>query len=179
MNKINALLVAAILAMGLSVNAMDSETEKASKALGAEMATEITFDPGQVTLSDSSKSEIRDLIHDARAKGDVEDVKIAVWADREYPMKEKKASKEDVALAAKRGDALKEFIKKEMDIASVNTYNMTERPNALQQFLKTPEAKVKDTLEARGAAPKSNSETGIFGENSKSSKAVIMVYQKL
>lgn len=177
MNKMNALLVTALLAMGFSAKALDSETEKASKSLGAEAAAEVSFEPGQSMLSESTKSEIRDLVKEARAKGNVEDVKIAVWADREYPMKDKKASKEDVALATKRGDELKEFIKKEMDISSVNTYNMTERPNALQQFLKTPEAKVKDTLEARGAAPKTESETGIFGHGSKSSKAVIMIYQ--
>ncbi|WP_374073430.1 hypothetical protein [Bdellovibrio bacteriovorus] len=158
--------------------AVDSETETASKALGAKMASEISFDEGQATLSDGAKEEIRSLVQTAKEGGKIDELKVAVWADREYPTKDTKASKSDIALAKKRADVIKSFIKDEMKVGSVNTYNMTERPNALQKFLRTPESKVKTTLETSGAAPRTSSETGVFGQKAKASRAVIMVYME-
>ncbi|MEK2645712.1 hypothetical protein [Bdellovibrio sp. BCCA] len=175
------ILIGALLFTLVSIKALanvDSETETASKALGAKMTSEISFDEGQTNLSDSAKEDIRSLIKDAKEKGNIDELKVAVWADREYPTKDTKASKADIDLAKKRADNIKSFIKSEMKVGSVNTYNMTERPNALQKFLRTSDSKVKSTMEASGSAPRTSEETGFFGQKSKASKAVIMVYTR-
>jgi len=156
--------------------AADAETEAASKALGASKVSEISFSEGKANLSDEAKDDIRGLVNEAKESGKIDELKVAVWADREYPTKNTKASKGDIDLARKRADAIKDFIKKELDVSDVKTYNMTERPNALQRFLHTPTAKMKKTMETQGAAPRTEEETGFFGTKAKASKAVIMVY---
>jgi hypothetical protein len=158
--------------------AVDAETESASKSLGAAMASEVSFDEGKASLNESAQNEIRGIINSAKEKGKIDELKVAVWADREYPVKDTKVSKADIDLAKKRADSIKSFIKREMKVGVVHTYNMTERPNALQKFLKTPQEKVKTTMEASGAAPRTSDETGIFGQKAKASKAVIMIYIK-
>ncbi|KHD89617.1 MAG: hypothetical protein OM95_02510 [Bdellovibrio sp. ArHS] len=158
--------------------AVDSETETASKNLGAAMVTEISFDEGQAALNDSAKEEIRGLIKSAKESGKIDELKVAAWADREYPAKDTKASKSDIDLAKKRGENIKAFVKKELAVNDINTYNMTERPNALQKFFKTPTEKTKTALEQSGSAPKTQDETGFFGQKAKASKAVIMVYME-
>lgn len=175
--------IAGILFLSLaSFNAsalVDSETEHASKSLGATMVSEISFDEGQSALTDSAKNEIRGLIKSAKDSGKkVDELKVATWADRDYPVKDTKASKGDIDLAKQRADNIKSFVKNELHEGTVNTYNMTERPNALQRFLHTPTSKVKTTMEASGAAPRTSEETGIFGQKSKASKAVLMIYTK-
>jgi hypothetical protein len=158
--------------------AIDSETENASKSMGASMASEISFEEGKANLTENAKNDIRGVIKSAKETGKIDELKVAVWADREYPAKDTKASKADIDLAKKRADSIKTFIKNEMKVGTVNTYNMTERPNALEKFLKTPQEKVKSTMEASGAAPRTSDETGFFGQKAKSSKAVIMIYIK-
>lgn len=158
--------------------AVDAETENASKSLGAALSSEISFDEGKANLTESAQNEIRSVIGSAKEKGKIDELKVAVWADREYPVKDTKASKADIDLAKKRAENIKSFIKKELKVSSVNTYNMTERPNALQKFLKTPQEEVKATMEASGAAPRTSEETGVFGQKAKASKAVIMIYMK-
>lgn len=169
-----------VLSLGsLSASAtVDAETETASKSLGAAMASEISFDEGKANLTEGAQNEIRSVINTAKEKGKIDELKVAVWADREYPVKDTKVSKADIDLAKKRADNIKSFIKKELKVGSVNTYNMTERPNALQKFLKTPQETVKSTMEASGAAPRTSEETGMFGQKAKASKAVIMIYMK-
>jgi hypothetical protein len=157
---------------------MSSETEKASQALGAKMSSEVKFDEGKATLTQDSKDKIRDFVRDARAKGKIDEIKVAAWADREYPTKDTKASSADVKLADERLKELKKYLKDDLKVSSVDSYNMTERPNALQKFLKTPTANVKNTMEASGAAPKTESETGLFGQRAQSSKAVLMIYMQ-
>lgn len=155
-----------------------SETEASSKALGAKMADEISFEEGKTTLTDSSKQDIKDFIKTAREQGKIGEVKVAVWADREYPSPNTKASNADIKLANERAETLKSFLKKELAVNDVNTYNMTKRPNSLQQFVHTPTANMKDTMEKMGAAPTTEKETGLFNRKAQASKAVMMIYMK-
>ncbi|MFM6927090.1 MAG: hypothetical protein ACKOX6_01425, partial [Bdellovibrio sp.] len=147
-----------------------SETEASSKALGAKMANEISFEEGKTSLTDTSKQEIRDFIKTARDQGKIGEVKVAVWADREYPSPDTKASDADVKLANERAKELKGFLKKELAVNDVNTYNMTQRPNALQKFIHTPTANMKNTMEKMGAAPTTEKETGLFNQKAQASK---------
>ncbi|WP_413582392.1 hypothetical protein [Bdellovibrio sp. HCB288] len=158
--------------------ALDAETESASKALGAKMVSEVSFEEGKSTLTETAKTDIRNMVSEASKKGKIDELKVAVWADREYPTEGTKASKQDVKLANDRARVMKDFIKDELKVSSVETYNMTERPNALQKFIKTDTAKTKTAMETSGAAPRTTDETGFMGRKAKSSNAVIMVYMK-
>lgn len=178
-NRILCLAASLIVLSGMSAHAsVTSETEASSKALGAKMANEITFEEGKATLTDTSKQEIRDFIKTARDQGKIGEVKVAVWADREYPSPDTKASNTDIKLANDRATELKNFLRKELAVNYVNTYNMTKRPNALQKFMHTPTANMKNTMEKMGAAPTTEKETGLFNQKAQASKAVMMIYMK-
>ncbi|MEN0059779.1 MAG: OmpA family protein [Bdellovibrio sp.] len=168
-----------ILSLVLCASAQANDaTKAASENLGASMVSEVSFDQGRSTLNDSAKSEIRKIVDEAKQKGKIDELKVAAWADREYPTSGTKASKQDIDLADERARSVKNFIKDDLQVGSVNTYNMTERPNALQKFMRTDTAKTKTAMENTGAAPRTSDETGLFNQKAKSSKAVIMVYVK-
>ena len=178
-NRTLGLIVTLAVFAGISAHAgVTSETEASSKALGAKMANEITFEEGKSSLTDTSKQEIREFIKTARDQGKIGEIKVAVWADREYPSPDTKASNADVKLANDRAKELKNFLKKELALNEVNTYNMTQRPNALQKFMHTPTANMKNTMEKMGAAPTTEKETGLFSQKAQASKAVMMIYMK-
>jgi len=179
MKILNSLLIAFFsLALTQAHAGVSTETEQASKLLGAKMVSEVSFDEGKSSLSDSSKEEIKAFVASARESGKIGEVKLAVWADREYPAKDTKASSGDVKLANERAKSLSNYLKKELKVDSVSSYNMTERPNALQKFVKTPAEKVKSTIEATGAAPKTDAETGFFNQKAQAKKAVLMLYMQ-
>jgi len=178
-NKIVRLVIAFSMFAGFAVHAsVTSETEASSKALGAKMANEISFEERKSSLTDTSKQEIRDFIKTARDQGKIGEIKVAVWADLEYPSPGTKASSADVKLANDRAKELKNFLKKEMAVNDVNTYNMTQRPNALQKFMHTPTANMKNKMEKMGAAPTTEKETVLFSQKAQASKAVMMIYMK-
>ncbi|WP_413290401.1 hypothetical protein [Bdellovibrio sp. HCB337] len=171
-------LTALLLIASGSYAAPTAETEQASASLGAAKVSEVSFEAGKATLTKEAQDEIRTTIQDAMKQGKIGEVKAAVWADREYPVEENKAPKQDVKLASDRADALKKFIKDELKVKDVNTYNMAERPNALEKFVNTSDAKVKTAMEGSGAAPKTEKEKGLFNQKAQASKAVIMIYVK-
>lgn len=181
MKKSNLIVTAIAATMAICSAAYagpSAETEQASATLGATKVSEISFEAGKATLTKEAQDDIRSIIQEAMKQGKINEVKAAVWADREYPVEENKAPKQDVKLANQRADTLKKFIKNELKVKDVNTYNMAERPNALEKFVNTSDAKVKSTLEATGAAPKTEGEKGLFNQKAQASKAVIMIYVK-
>lgn len=170
-----------ILVLGMTLIAIQSyswtNTQEAASRLGASDYKEITFDKNTTTLTPEQKAEIQNTINMASQKGKIDEVKILVWADKEYPSEKGKLDKSDVRLAKERIKNLNNYLKKDLRISDVDTYNMTERPNALQKFFHTSEAQVKSTTESSGAAPTAEN-TGIFDIKDQASKAVVMVFLK-
>lgn len=175
-NTFCRLLVAVSFLAGLQVEAWTT-TQDAADRLGAQQVKEISFDKNSSSLTEAQKTEIRNAVTEAAQKGKIDEVKVLAWSDKEYPAEKGKQSKEDVALAKKRIEDLKMFLKKELKVSSVDSYNMTERPNALEKFFHTSDAKVKDTTEAMGAAP-AEGNTGIFDMKAQASKGVVMIFMK-
>ncbi|MNL71840.1 hypothetical protein D3C87_1970620 [compost metagenome] len=81
-------------------------------------------------------------------------------------------------LANDRANEIKKYIKNELKVSDVKTFNMAERPNALQSMLGTKTAEMKETMEGSGAAPKTEKEKGIFNQKAQASTAVIMIEMK-
>jgi len=179
MKSLNMIVLSLALALGLSANAMvSSETKAAADRLGANNLTEVKFDEKSSTLTEGQKKELQNLVADAKSKGEIKEIKVMVWPDKEYPSAGVKAAKSDIELADARAKEIKKFMKDTLAVNDVDVYNMAERPNKLQEWLKTSEAKVKGTAEATGAAPRTKDETGFFGMKGQSSKAVALVFMK-
>ena len=72
------------------------------------------------------------------------DVKVIAWSDSEYPAKkQKQLSKKDRELAERRASMLEDFLKQNLKSADVDTYNMAERPNTLENLFDTSDARLK------------------------------------
>jgi hypothetical protein len=156
---------------------VSSEMEGASKAMGADLVSEVSFDQGSASLNEVTRGQIRDLVKQAKDSGkNIDKVEIAAWADREYPAKDTKASPADVKLADQRLKQIRTFMKNDLKINHVSSLNMSKRPNALQKFFNTSDNKAKTAMETNGAAPVTSDQTGLFGQRAQSSKAVMMVF---
>lgn len=176
-NKI--LIQAAILLVGSFASALiSSETKNLANSIGATELTEIKFTESSTGLTADQKKEIDQVIANARSKGNIEEVKIMAWADKEYPMNQEKYSSQDIEIANKRLNAIQNYVKKQLKVSDVDVYNMAERPNKLEELFKTTDARVKQKAEAGGAAPKEADNKGWFNLKGQASKALVMVVPK-
>lgn len=170
-------LVASLFA--IEALAMISEqTRQAATSLGAANLGEVEFVTGSDQLTDQGRAEIRNVIDEARQKGELDYINVLAWSDQEYPANKTKQSQAEIKLAKRRIENLQSFLKKELKVKNVTGFNMAERPGKIKEFLGTKEARVKKTTEVAGAAPVEEEETGLFGEKGQASKAVIMVFTK-
>lgn len=161
----------------LSVADVNPETRDAAVRAGAAAVTELGFEKGSATLQQSHQKELDQFVSEAKQKGEIAEIRVAAWGDLEYPPRETaKLPKAERTLAEKRADAVKDYLKKNLQIGDVTTLNMAERPNALQRALKTPTARTKRAMEKTGAAPTTKTETGILNLKGKASHVVVMVY---
>lgn len=154
-----------------------TNTQDAADRMGASQVKELSFDKNGRGLSEAQKTEIRNAVNDAAQKGRIDEVKVLAWSDKEYPTEKGKLSKDDHKLAKARMNEIKKFLKDDMKVSSVSTYNMSERPNALEKFFHTSDAKVKGVAESTGAAP-TEKETGLFDMKAQASKGVVMIFTK-
>jgi len=123
--------------------------------------------------------DLDELKSEAEQAGDIAEVRVIAWADKEYPPEQQKRyTKDDIKLADQRADKVRTYLREQLKLKSITTFNMAKRPNLFQEMLKTPTAAIKDTLEKSGAAPHSEKDTGLFAERSKSSTALVLVFKK-
>jgi len=131
-------------------------TQDAADRLGAAQVKEVSFDKNSDKLTDAQKAEIRTAVQEAAQKGNIDEVKILAWSDKEYPTENGKQTKEEVGLAKNRIKHLRAFLKDELKVKSIDTHNMAERPNALEKMFNT----------------------GIFDLKAQASKGVVMIFRK-
>lgn len=155
----------------------DSKRQNLSKSdntaateLDAASVSKIHFSKASAVLDAADKKHIRDQILAAKAQGEIDEIKVVVWADQKYPIEsKKKLSDAQLKLAESRGDAIRNYVEEQLDIADVDIYNMAERPNAFERLFRTSDARVKTALERSGV----NADTGLATPNQ--SQALVMV----
>ncbi len=142
-----------------------TNTEEAAEQLGADKVSEVTFEKNSFVLTDAQKAALRKAVSEAGTRGKIKKIRLLAWSDEAYPPPKAQQSKEDVRLAKERIRGLKSFLKGDLKLSNVATYNMAQRPDALENFFKTSDAKVKIAAEAAGLAPRA-------------SKGVVMIFVK-
>ena len=140
----------------------------------ASYVTEISFDKGSTTLTPSAKSKLDETMQRARNAGVIDEIKVIAWADREYPSKAKKTlTKGQQKLAAGRGKAIDSYLKQQTP-ATVDNYNMSERPNALAKLFSSSDARIKRSLAEAGIATTAHD----LRSPENASKAMVMLILK-
>lgn len=130
-------------------------------------ATEIVFQSGTALLTPESEAKLDSLLLDAHKRGQIDQVKVLSWGDISYPPSGgASAPKGQKDLAKDRNQAIQSYLGRKNSALYVESYNMAERPSALQDLLRTSEARVKNSLER----------AGITGDNAgRGSRAMVMV----
>lgn len=176
MEKTFLRIIVALSFLGALQASAWTNSQDAGLMLGASQVKEITFDRHSSSLTDAHKETLRAAINEASQAGKIAEVKVLAWSDKEYPSPTGKQSREDVKLAQQRMSDIKSYLK-DLKVSSVDTYNMTERPNALQKLFHTKTEKVKNTAEMAGAAPTAD-QTGLFDNKAQASKSIVMIFMK-
>ena len=140
---------------------------------------QINFSENQAQLSDADKADLRSMIHDAKAKGDISKVVVAVWSDKALPRQGEKLKDSDRELAASRAEAISSFLEDELKV-DVEAYNMAETSHWLARNFHTSEAQLKNVFGRKGAeeAPVTNDEFRLIRDAGGPGKAVIVAEQK-
>lgn len=150
-----------------------------AKQLAAESeasdVVEVEFNKGQTQLSVDAQKRIDALIAKANTKGKIDEIKVLVWADREYPsVHTEELSKDQRKLADKRGKEIKNHLKTIADSSDVDVHSMAERPGLLAEWMGTTDARLKRSLEVAGVP---NTDTSVKAP-AKASRAIVMVLLK-
>ncbi|AZZ37507.1 hypothetical protein CIK05_12120 [Bdellovibrio sp. qaytius] len=178
---LRCLVVASLVCSLFAIEALamiSEQTRQAATSLGAANLGEVEFVTGSDQLTDQGRAEIRNVIDEARQKGELDYINVLAWSDQEYPAAKTTQSKAEISLAKRRIEHLQAFLKNDLKIKNTPGFNMAERPGKIKEFFGTKEARVKKTTEVAGAAPVQESETGLFGEKGQASKAVLMIFTK-
>lgn len=175
---LNKIFIAASLVCvnSLSFAGVNADTQTAVNQLGAGDAKEINFKAGSAVLTPTLQKDLKNFVLEARKKGAIANVKIAAWADQEYPPEGRKVAASQKDLAEKRAKNVEGYIENHLNVSSVSTMNMAERPTSLQRAINTQTSEVKDAMENTGAAPTSDAQTGLFDLKGKASHALVLVY---
>lgn len=156
----------------LMVGALTLTSTGFASRIGPE--TSVSFEAGRSALTAEAKQAMQQLVKDARAKGKVDEIKIAVWSDNPAPRSGEQLAERDKQLAAKRAEAIQTYLK-DLKVGDVDTYNMAERASWLGRTFHTDNAELKEEIGRGGDSPMSTREFQIFKDKGAASKAVLLV----
>lgn len=177
-NLIKKSVFALALCATLPLASMQAKAEDdRAKLMGYSDSAEIDYKKGSKSLTSGEKQELDELVSKAASKGEIEEVKVLAWADKEYPAEGQKVTKKDKNLADDRAKAVENYLKKKHNLSKVETFNMAERPNAMEKLFKTSDYKVKTAATSNGEAP-TQEQLNMLRTNSKVSSALVLVHVK-
>jgi hypothetical protein len=153
-------------------NSVAEAYEKTANLNDASFVTEIVFNEGSSELSADGKSQLRDILSAAQKRGQIEQVKVLSWADREYPSKGR-LGKDATKLADDRSQEIEGFIVDNVRKVDVDDHNMAEHPAELSKILRTKDVRVKRSLEQAGLSVPAKS-----GMPAKAGRSLVMVIVK-
>jgi hypothetical protein len=153
-------------------NAEMSAQPAATSQADRNLVSTIDFEPGRKGLSPEATAELNRVIMEAKQKGEVQQVNVAVWSDSEATATQGRIlPSQQVNLAQQRGKNIEKYIDRMEPAADVHVVNMAQKPTAFVNFIQSEDPSVKEKLSAMGMATDENSKE-IKG---RSSSAVVVI----
>lgn len=138
----------------------------------------ISFEEGKATLSDQDKSKLRDLAQSLKQNlpegAKISRAKLAVWSDQEHPQKGN-LSKADRQLANQRSKNIQDFLKSDVGVSRVTTFNMTENRHWVGRMFHREEAELDAAFSQKGEKPVTQKEFSAIKDEGGPSKAVVIL----
>ncbi len=129
-----------------------SEAKEVATQTGTSYVTEFKFPAKSKTITKEASTKLTSVIADSQAdpKTEVDAVKLIVWADQEYPSKNKdELSSAQVKLAKERGDAVAKWLN-DRKVGDIEVINMAKRPGSWATMFNTDDHRLKKALEDAG-----------------------------
>ena len=139
----------------------------------------IEFGAGSSKLADSDKAALRAAVRDVLQKHPVRHVTVAAWSDKQLPAQGQKLGDTDRGLARERAAVINEFLKSEMEISDVDTFNMAENANWLARTFNTKDAELKSVFTRAEGSPVKKAEFRTIRAKGGPSHAVVVVVRDL
>ncbi len=136
-------------------------------------AATLNFTPGGADLSAQDQTKLRDLVN-AVGISKIKRVEVAGWSDKEFPQTGSDLAKADRELAEKRISKVKDFLKDDLDVSRVSTYNMAETSNWMARTLRTDDAELKSIFSKEGSAPIMREDFNTITKEGAPSKVVVL-----
>jgi len=133
----------------------DSATPAATEAMAADrnVVSSIEFKPGAKRLSPEATAELNRAILEAKQRGAVEEVHIAVWADQEAPARTGAAlPRSQVRIAKERGENIENYMDQMEPAADIQIHNMTTKSESFADYLNTQDVVTKSRLADLGVS---------------------------
>ena len=165
-----------VLLLGLAFAGVAQAADSRPVSIGPDAT--ISFETGGAMLTPSSRTKLKELVAQARTKGKIDEIQVAVWSDNPVPRVGEQLSQSDRKLAEKRGNAIRKYLKTPLQIADVDSYNMAERASWLARVFDTNEAELKAEIGRGGNGQMSREEFQVFRDKGKPSNAVALVIMK-
>lgn len=135
----------------------------------------LTFDKGASNLTPAEQAKLTSFVNDAKAKGTIDEIEIAVWSDKSFPGKGAALSKSDQNLADDRGNSIENLLGNTVNVSQVEVYNMAEKTNWLARTFNTSDAEVKSLFQKEVDAPITHDAYMAIKNNGAAQKAVVLV----
>ncbi|HTL13193.1 MAG TPA: hypothetical protein VL588_11935 [Bdellovibrionota bacterium] len=136
----------------------------------------LDFRKGSSVLSSDDESKLRELVNKAQTGAKIDQMTVAAWSDKALPKEGQKLSDADQRLAKGRSDAVYMFLKDQLNVPYVATYNMAEDANWLAKTFRTSDAELKSLFGKKGTqTPVTNNEMKIIKDEGGPSKVVVLV----
>jgi hypothetical protein len=135
----------------------------------------IDFKEGSAEIAQVERQKLRTLVDNAKAKGQIAKVHVAVWSDKSFPKEGQNLAKTDRKLVKMRASNLEKYLEDSLAVSHVEMHNMAERAGFVARNFNKADAELKSAFAKRGAAPMSNEDFQIIKQMGAPSKAVVVV----
>jgi hypothetical protein len=137
--------------------------------------TVVTFPMGGYNLSTEETAKLNKAVTDAKAKGKITKIEIAVWSDKEHPTTGE-LPKADEKLASERIKAVKHALHKDVSqMKHISAYNMAENSHWLGRYFHSSEADLDAAYSKKGAEELARADYTLIKQDGAPMKAVVII----
>jgi hypothetical protein len=139
-----------------------------------DVSFDTNFTMGSSELSAADQASLQGLIM-RTGTDNIARIEIAAWSDQDFPKGETDLAKDDIDLAGRRLNAVRDYITSQASGVRVRTYNMAESSNWLARTFRTDQAELKSIFAKNASAPMARKDFNLIKSDGGPSKAVVVI----
>jgi hypothetical protein len=135
----------------------------------------LNFTNGSYELNSDEETKLKTAIGDAKVKGKIVKVELAVWSDKDHPTTGN-LPKTDEKLANERIEAVKKALKQDLGhVRRIEAYNMAENVSFVGRHFHSDEAKLDEVFSKSAPGAIAREDFSLIKKEGAPSKAVVIL----